>query len=95
MPICRQLDEVTRKMHSITHSSLSQSWTYSNIDCDFVICQRCFWCATVLNLLKKENNNNNSKHNITTNNCPVCSSKNISIISILPIEKNDICKNNS
>ena len=82
------LDEVIRKMHPITHSSLIQSWIYNNINCNFVICQRCFWNATVFNLVKKENRDNNERHNRTIKNCPICSTKNISIISI-PVDDNN------
>jgi hypothetical protein len=80
-------------MHSVnssnisTHSSLGQSWTCSIINCNFVICQQCFWSATIFNLVKKQNKNNN-EYNRNINNCPMCSSKNISIISI-PIHDND------
>ena len=71
------LDEVIRKMHPITHSSLIQSWIYNNINCNFVICQRCFWCATVFNVVRKQSKNN-SGNNKDINNCHMCSSKNIS-----------------
>lgn len=85
------LDHVNRKMRSLnsyitTHSSLDQTKIYTDINCNFVICQRCFWSATVFNLIRKQNKNNNG-YDRTIDNCPLCSNKNISIISILIHEK--------
>jgi hypothetical protein len=29
-------------------------WGYDDIDCRFVLCQKCFWTATIFNSAKEE-----------------------------------------
>ena len=62
---------------------------YDDIDCHFIICQTCFWTATMFNSHKKGNS-----QNTTMSACPICSSKNISICSIR-INDDDICRSKS
>jgi hypothetical protein len=47
--------------------------SYDDIDCHFVVCQKCYWAATIY----KQRNNK------TIVSCPICSGKNISLFSIL------------
>jgi ribosomal protein S27E len=54
-------------------------WDYDDIDCQFVVCQKCYWTATIF---KKRNNQ-------TIITCPICSAKNISAYSVL-IHDNDL-----
>jgi hypothetical protein len=84
MHICKNFEEISKKkMHSLNSSD--QNWTYNNnIDCYFAICETCFWTATIFNSVK--NDDNSDKRSIST--CPICSSKDISMISI-PIHGND------
>ena len=75
-------------MHSVTssfssNSSLVQSWTYDNIDCQFVICETCFWNATIFKFSEKQN------RRCHIHSCPLCSSNNIYLITIT---KDDICE---
>lgn len=75
-----------------SYSSNNQiSHIYNNIHCQFVICESCFWTATIFNLVKERDKNNNV-HRKTLSSCPMCSSKKTSIISIL--KYNDVCKQN-
>jgi hypothetical protein len=52
--------------------SFDQNWTYNNIDCYFVVCQTCFWTATILDLAEKRYNHRNPDGIIST--CPMGSS---------------------
>ena len=47
--------------------------SYEDIDCHFVVCQKCFWTATIFSSAKKSKN---------MKICPICSANNISIYSI-------------
>jgi hypothetical protein len=82
-----------------SYSSNNQiSHIYNNIHCQFLICESCFWTATILNLVKKWDKNN--RHRTALSSCPMCSSKNISMISILTYndddaDDNDVCKLNT
>jgi hypothetical protein len=72
-------------------NSFDQNWTYNNIDCYFAICETCFWTATIFNSVKKWNKYGDNSHKRSISTCPICSSKNISMISI-PIHENDTNK---
>ena len=70
-------------------NSFYQNWTYNNnnnnnnnTDCYFAICKTCFWTATIFNSVKKWNKYDNNSHKRSIRTCPLCSSKNISMISI-------------
>lgn len=77
--------------YSSFYSSMNQSGDMNNnISCQFVICESCFWTATVFNLNKKWDKN--SPRRTTVNTCPMCSSKNISIISISTHDDDDVCR---
>jgi hypothetical protein len=60
----------------------------------FLICELCFWCAS---LLDSNNNNNyttagtatNNNYNIITNHCPSCSNNRVESI---PISYNEVYK---
>jgi hypothetical protein len=52
-------------------------WAYEDIDCRFVVCQKCFWTATIFNSAKANNSQNKSMKA-----CPICSYNNISIYPI-------------
>ena len=64
------------------YSFNSKYQTYDNIDCHFVICQKCFWTATIFSAAKKGKSQNMSAY-------PICSCKNISTFSILIHENNN------
>ena len=73
-------------MHSLTSSGGSpfvQNWTYDNIDCQFIICEACFWHATIYRFSGQHD------MNYPIRSCPLCSSNNIYIITIT---KDDICE---
>jgi hypothetical protein len=76
-------------------NSFDQNWTYNNndnnIDYHFAICETCFWTATIFNSVKKRNKYDNTSHKRSISTYPICSSKNISMISI-PIHENDTNK---
>ena len=55
----------------------SKRWSYEDVDCCFIVCQKCFWAATIFNSAKAGNSQNK---NIRV--CPICSTNNISIYSI-------------
>jgi hypothetical protein len=59
------------------YSFNSKEYTYDDIDCHFVVCQKCFWTATIFNSAKEGNSQNKS---IKT--CPICSADNISMYPI-------------
>ena len=66
-------------MHSLTSSGdfpLVQSWTYDNIDCQFIICEACFWHATIYRFSGQHGMNDRIR------SCPSCLSNNIYIITI-------------
>jgi hypothetical protein len=54
-----------------------QILAYEDIDCSFIVCQKCFWTATIFNSAKEGNSQNKS---IKT--CPICSADNISMYPI-------------
>jgi len=64
-----------------TNSSSIESWMYNDIDCQFAICKACFWSATVFKSAEQHNKNNKSDQGIF-HTCPICSSSNISLITI-------------
>ena len=71
-------------MHSIlsTNTSSIESWMYNDIDCQFAICETCFWSATVFKCAEQQNTNNNNSDKGILHCCPICSSSNISLIAI-------------
>ena len=50
----------------------------------FLICQSCFWCASLL-----RSNDNNNNYNTSTKHCPSCSNKRVESI---PISYNEVHK---
>ena len=56
-----------------------KKWDYDDIDCHFVVCQKCYWVATIF---KKRNNK-------TIKTCPMSYAKNIASYPVL-IHDNDI-----
>jgi hypothetical protein len=62
-----------------------QIWAYEDIDCQFVVCQNCFWAATIFNSAKKVNSQNKS-----IKICPICSADNISMYPIFTRLENHI-----
>ena len=67
------------------HPSVNQiGHMYNQIGCQFLICESCFLTATIFKRLDKSNDHHRS--NIRT--CPICYSKNISIISLSTNEDN-------
>ena len=79
-------------MHSITSpfcSSMNQTGhMYNQICYQFLICESCFLTATICKRLDKSND----YHRTNIRTCPVCSSKNISIISLSTNEDNSNTK---
>jgi len=71
-------------MHSLmsANSSSTESWMYNDIDCQFAICETCFWSATVFKSAEQQNTNNNNSDKGILHSCPICSSSNISLITI-------------
>ena len=71
-------------MHSLmsTNTSSIESWMYNDIDCQFAICETCFWSATVFKSAEQQNTNNNNSDKGIFHTCPMCSSSNISLITI-------------
>jgi hypothetical protein len=57
---------------------------YNQIGCQFLICESCFLTATIFKRLDKSNN----YHRTNIRTCPICYSKNISIISLSTNEDN-------
>jgi hypothetical protein len=55
-----------------------RKWDYEDIDCQFVVCQKCYWTATVFN----------KRNNQAIKTCPICCVKNISAYSILIHDNN-------
>jgi hypothetical protein len=70
-------------MHSLmsTNTSSIESWIYNDIDCQFAICETCFWSGTVFKSAGQHNKNNKSDQGIF-HTCPIRSSSNISLITI-------------
>jgi len=67
-------------MHPLDFSPSIRNHTYYEIDCQFAICETCFWNATVFRSAVTRNKNK------TRNNayaCPKCSIGSISLISIV------------
>jgi hypothetical protein len=64
------------------YSFNSEEHAYDDIDCSFVVCQKCFWTATIFSRASKRNSQNMGA-------CPICSCKNISTFSIL-INNNNV-----
>ena len=52
-----------------------ESWMYSDIDCQFAICETFFWSATVFKSAEQ-------RERAIFHTCPICSSSNISLITI-------------
>jgi hypothetical protein len=71
-------------MHSLTSqdSSSIESWIYDDFDCQFAICEKCFWSATLFKSTVRQNKKNNARHNDIIHICPMCSNSDISLISI-------------
>ena len=76
-------------MYALTshNNSPTETWTYSSSEYQFAICKICFWSATVFKSGIQDNKNKKSDNNMI-HTCPLCSSNNISLISIA----NDIDK---
>lgn len=73
-------------MHPIEFSHSIQNPMHDEIDCQFAICETCFWSATVFKSVVKRTKNNNNNNNTTKNTsytCPICSIGSISLISIV------------
>jgi hypothetical protein len=71
-------------MHSLmsTNSSSTESWMSNDIDCQFAICETCFWSATIFKSAEQQNTNNNNSDKDIFHSCPMCSNSNISLITI-------------
>ena len=63
------------------------SHIYNDVACRLLVCESCFCTATIFNLTKKLDENN--QHRTAINSCPICSSNNISIISISTNDDNN------
>ena len=69
-------------MHSFSsHDNLSIDRIHSGSNPQFAICKVCRWSATVFKSGIKNNKNNKSDQDIV-NICPLCSSSDISLITI-------------
>ena len=66
----------------------SMGYMYNQIGCQFLICESCFLTATIFKGLDK----NNDCYRTKLKTCPICSSKNISIISLSTNEDNSSTK---
>ena len=66
----------------MSRNSSSERWIYKGIDCQFAICETCFWSATLFKSIERHNKNNNNKEKEIIHTCPICSSNNISLISL-------------
>jgi len=64
------------------NTSSIESWIYNDIDCQFAICEKCFWSATVFRSAERRNTNNINRDKRILHSCPICSSGNISLIAI-------------
>ena len=87
-------------MYSVIPTSYSSDdqngYIFKNIDCQFLICESCFWTATIFNLDRKWDKNSKRTRNAPSR-CPMCLSTNISIISLSTYnddsnDDNDVCK---
>ena len=65
------------------HYFNSKDQIYDEVNCHFVICQKCFWTATIFSTAARKGNNRNMSA------CPICSCENISTFSILVHENNN------
>ena len=70
-------------MHSLmsANSSSTESWMYNDIDCQFAICETCFWSATVFKSAEQHDTNNNNSGKGIFRICPICAGSNISVIT--------------
>jgi hypothetical protein len=59
--------------------------TYKEKEIHFLICESCFWCASLL----RSNDNNNNNNTTITKYCPSCNNNRVESI---PISYNEVYK---
>jgi hypothetical protein len=74
--------DILKFKDDMMYSFNSKEYAYDDIDCSLVVCQKCFWTATIFRTARKEHSQNMSA-------CPICSCKNISTFSILIHDNNN------